>query len=606
MLNKRNSIWNYIQDYKFNSLFIKYFLLILLLLILPLVSVSFGIYRLNGSILREEIGAAHVSSLAKVRDIMDMVMKEVDRLSVRISSDRAVERFLSIEKRKFPDYTTIDVLQNVSNIISISTSDYIYSIYVYSDVSNYIISTSKGGTTLSRFYDNSWLEEFKAKSRHERKWISSRKVEDILTDQVNTFITSYYFAPFYSLSKGGVVIVNLDVDKLKSFISNNVDDRIEKIYAVDKDGKILFSSDTADVGKYITEMSGLQDIGNAGSYKPIIRQIDGVNQVITQISSAYNDWTYISVTPLHKFEQKMDSLTQLMWLSIPVNILVAIIVAYLISVQVFQPIGRIMEVLDNPEEYYDRITADQEKGLNEFKYITMNIMKSFDENRQMEEELAQRMRMLKQAQTAALQSQINPHFLYNTLQTINWLVMSLTKGENAASAVIEDLSDILRVTMDTENYLIPIEDEVSYAKKYIEIQQIRYKNKFTVHWEMDGEIMDNLIAKVSLQPLIENSIYHGIKPKKKAGNIFIRGYISEGNIKIEVSDDGVGLSEEGINSLNMELRHSNVFSDKHIGVRNVNQRLKLIFGEEYGITLQKRDPEGLQVNIVIPNLKQYL
>jgi two-component system sensor histidine kinase YesM len=581
--------------------------LILLLILLPLTSVSIAIYHLNGNILQEEIGAAQIRSLSKVRDMMDMVMREVDRLSARVSMDRSVEQFLSLDKVRFTDYSTVDTLQNVRNILSISASDYIDSIYVYSDNSDYIITSTDGGMVLPKFYDRYWAEQYKSRKNKQRKWISSRCVKAIQGKKSHNYITGFFPAPLTSSGKNsGVVMINLDVNKLRSFISNNEDGRTEKLYTIDEQGVLLFSTETGDIRKKIRQISDLKDIPFKESQSPIIQSDKGINQVITQVHSNYNKWAYFSITPLNIYEKKMNDLKQLMWVSVIINLLISVVVSFLISVRVFMPIRGIMSLIDNPEEYYNQKVQGQEKVLNEYKYITRNILKSFDENRQMEEELTRRMSRLKQSQAAALQSQINPHFLYNTLQTINWLAMGLTGGENDASGVIEDLSEILRVTMETENYLIPIREEIHYAKLYIRIQQIRYKDKFTVHWEAQEEILDSLIAKISLQPLIENSIYHGIKPKKAHGNIWIRGIRDGSRIQFTFLDDGVGMEEEDMNSFNQELQNCYVQKDKHIGLRNVNQRLKLIFGEEYGITLTKRQPMGLQVYIVIPDIKQYL
>jgi len=181
--------------------------------------------------------------------------------------------------------------------------------------------------------------------------------------------------------------------------------------------------------------------------------------------------------------------------------------------------------------------------------------------------------------------------------------MGLTKGENDATKVIEALSEILRVSMETESHLILIRDEVVYAQRYIEIQQIRYKNKFEVIWEIEEEIMDNLIAKITLQPIIENAIYHGIKPKKEKGHIVIQGYEEEEHIVFNVLDDGVGMSEDKMTTLNEELANYYIKGNQHIGIRNVNQRIKLIFGEEYGVKFIGRKEGGIQVKIVIPKLK---
>lgn len=605
MMWKGSVIWKYIQNYKFNSLFIKNFLLILISVVLPLVGVSIGVYGYYGSILREEIGAAHINSLSKVRDMMDMVMQEVDRLSIRIASDREVAQFINLDKEEFPDYYTINILQNISNTISISASDYIDSIYVYSEKSNFILTSTRGGTTLPMFYDRSWMDEYINHKDVRTRWLISRRVEDVFSARkYNTFITSLSFAPLNDPGKGGIVLVNLDVDKLKSLITNMENNQIDNIYILNPSGNIMFSRDILSIGKAIETLPGLENVlieDISG-----IKEIEGAKQVITKVNSKHNDWAFISVTPLKLYEQKMAYLTKLMWITISMNMLIAIVVSFIISIGVFKPIKGILALLDNPEKHFLSKNQEKQETLNEFKYITMNILKSFDENKHMEEELSQRMTMLKQAQTAALQSQINPHFLYNTLQTINWLAMGLTKGENEASRVIEALSQILRVTMETESHLIPIRDEMIHAQRYVEILQIRYKNKFELRWDIAEDIKECLIAKVSLQPLIENAIYHGIKPKKWKGEILIHGFMEENHIVLLLIDNGVGMDEEDVCRLNDELANNYVHSDQHIGIRNVNQRLKLIFGEEYGLRIFRREEGGLQVKIMIPKLSEHL
>jgi len=562
---------------------------------------SIGIYVYYGNVLQDEIGAAYINSLSKVRDTMDMIMREVDRLSIRVASDNKIEQFVRINKEEFPDYNTIDILQNISSTISIFASDYINSIYVYSDKNNYILSSNKGGTMLPRFYDAAWLDEYMSQKDTKNFWISSRKVNDLVNDKEYYFITTFYLAPLNDIRRGGVVLVNLDASKLKSLLSDDNNNQMENIYICDGMKNILFSNNIYEIGETAESIPELKIVLEE-NFSDEIYKIDGVKKVITQVRSKYNDWRFISVTPLNIYEEKMRNLTRLMWIMIFVDIAIAVIVSFIISVRVFMPIKGIIALLEDPENYFQRKNRIQQEGFNEFKYIAMNIMKSFDENKHMEEELTRRMDMLKQAQTAALQAQINPHFLYNTLQTINWLAMGLTKGENDATNVIEALSDILRVSMETESHLIPIEDEILHAQRYVEIQQIRYKNKFEVIWDVEEDIMDKLIAKITLQPIIENAIYHGIKPKKGKGYIVIQGFAEGDNIIFSILDDGIGMSEDKISALNEELVNCYIKGDQHIGIRNVNQRIKLIFGEEYGVRLIGRREGGLEVKIVIPKL----
>ncbi|AUS98575.1 hypothetical protein CDQ84_16900 [Clostridium thermosuccinogenes] len=596
-------IWDYIRNYKFNSLFIKNFLLILILVVFPLIGTSIGIYIYYGNILKDEIGAAHVNSLSKVKDTMDMVMREIDRLSVRFASDEKVEELIKLNKNEFPDYDTISILQNIIKTISISASDYINSIYVYSDKNKYILSSNRGGTVISYFYDTNWLHEFISQRNIKKHWVSSRRVNDFFAEKYYYFLSSFYLAPLSDPGREGVVLVNLDIDRLKSLFTDENYNQMESIYICDRTGNILFSYDNSQIGMTAESIPELKIALEQENFSDEVREINGVKEVITQVRSQYNDWRYISVTPLNVYESKMRNLVHLMWLMIFIDIATAVVVSFLISVRVFMPIKGIIALLENPESYFQRKKHTQKERFNEFIYIAKNIIKSFDENKHMEEELSRRMDMLKKAQAAALQAQINPHFLYNTLQTINWLAMGLTKDENDVTNVIEALSDILRVSMETENHLIPIGEEIAHAKRYIEIQQIRYKNKFEVIWDVEEDIMNNLIAKITLQPIIENAIYHGIKPKKEKGHIVIQGYAEGDHIVFGILDDGVGMSQNKITALNEELANYYAKDDQHIGIRNINQRIKLIFGEEYGVSLIGREDEGLQVKVIIPKLR---
>jgi two-component system sensor histidine kinase YesM len=147
---------------------------------------------------------------------------------------------------------------------------------------------------------------------------------------------------------------------------------------------------------------------------------------------------------------------------------------------------------------------------------------------------------------------------------------------------------------------VTIDKEIQHVKLYLDIQKIRYKDKFEVHWDIDKAILDYKIVKLSIQPLIENSIYHGIKPKKEKGTIFISGYAYEGYIIIQIKDDGIGLLQEEVELLNTEMRKDYIKEDTHIGIMNVNQRIKLLFGEEYGLIVQSEYKKFTAVKIIIP------
>ncbi len=198
-----------------------------------------------------------------------------------------------------------------------------------------------------------------------------------------------------------------------------------------------------------------------------------------------------------------------------------------------------------------------------------------------------------------LQSQINPHFLYNTLNTIKW--MATIQGSEGISDMSTALSRLMKnISKGTEN-LISLKDEFSLVDDYFTIMKYRYGGTIDLEYITDDEVLlDQSINRFSLQPIIENSIFHGIEPKGSAGKITIHTYKDDGNVIIDVTDNGIGMSREAIDKvLSGESQTSTEFF-KQIGVYNVNERIKYTFGENYGIRIESKEGEYTTTRFVLP------
>jgi two-component system sensor histidine kinase YesM len=207
----------------------------------------------------------------------------------------------------------------------------------------------------------------------------------------------------------------------------------------------------------------------------------------------------------------------------------------------------------------------------------------------------------------ALQSQINPHFLYNTLHTIYWEVIKVSGSNSKPIKMIENLSDILNYSLATQFNKVSIEDEIRYTKTYLEIQMTRYTNKFDVTWIYDESVHSISTIKLLIQPLVENCIYHGIKNKEGHGKIKIKLSIKNDLLLLTIIDNGIGIRKEKLmdikNKLYLDGDHSN-----HIGLFNTNKRLKLTYGNDYGIHINSKLGFGCAIYIKMPisyNCKNY-
>lgn len=207
-------------------------------------------------------------------------------------------------------------------------------------------------------------------------------------------------------------------------------------------------------------------------------------------------------------------------------------------------------------------------------------------------------RKMRRADLRLLQEQINPHFLYNTLDTIVWLI----EGNDPDKAVnmVMSLSEFFRLVLSKGREYITIQEEELHIKSYLEIQQVRYRDIMDYEIRIAPELYQYKILKLTLQPLVENSLYHGIKYKRAKGNIIVTGELSEGRIHFKVEDDGVGMEEKELESLRKEIVKPCKDTGKGFGLANVNERIRMNFGAEYGMTINSAQGKGTCVEVIIP------
>lgn len=216
---------------------------------------------------------------------------------------------------------------------------------------------------------------------------------------------------------------------------------------------------------------------------------------------------------------------------------------------------------------------------------------------------------MRHAELRLLQEQINPHFLYNTLDTIVWLI----EGDDPEKAVdmVVALSEFFRLVLSKGKEYISIREEKEHIRGYLEIQQVRYRDILDYEIRIDPELYPYKILKLTLQPLVENSLYHGIKYKRAKGKIWVTGKMlrseasEEERILLCVRDNGVGMDEEEVKRLQAEISKPCKETEKGFGLANVNERIRMNFGMEYGMTIESEKGSGTKISIVIPAVKLY-
>ena len=251
-----------------------------------------------------------------------------------------------------------------------------------------------------------------------------------------------------------------------------------------------------------------------------------------------------------------------------------------------------------------------EKGAKDFEYragenSVAELQELSDSFAHMSERIKLLVKRVKADQTAlrktelkALQAQINPHFLYNTLDSIQWMCES--GNTESAVKMVGALAKLFRISISRGHELIPIRSELQHAESYLQIQSHRYKNQFSYSFDVQEECLDYLCNKITLQPIIENAIYHGINGLVDEGEIRISCRADGDDILFTVEDNGTGMEPEQVQAILRKERSDHT----GIGIKNVNDRLKIYFGPAYGITIDSVPDEGTRVYIRMPKVRE--
>lgn len=587
-MNKIKNIWFNIRHFKFNSIFLRTFLFITVLTVIPFIALSIMFYSNTLNNIREEITLENSYIFDNSVNIIDRTLMEVDTLSSSLASNESTQLY-TINNVSTDSFKTISRLAKTLPIIY----RYIDSIYIYSEPTDTVIMDNNS-IPLSDLSDTDWINAYRAVTSPKGTIIPRSK--NNVYPQLITIIKPIYVAD----EKKGAIIMNINAQSIYNSMlyQQYKDGRL--FFLVNADNKIIISSELSYFNTYPDDI-GLNTLTIESNPKNSVYEINDKNYVVLSGDSTISDYKYISAYPLELYEHKLSTM-KLQIIGILLLLMIIIfILAYVASVRSYSPLNEIISFLDNSQPPADSI---EEEDKNELMYIINSIQTHINDKTKMAEILEERMKLLRKSQYDMLQTQINPHFLYNTLETINWMAYNMSNSENPVSKSLINLASFFRNTL-TSGYFVSIENEIKYTNEYVNILALRYGDLFDIEWDIDESILSYTIIKICLQPIIENAVYHGIKQKNDKGLIKIKGLCDDNNIILIVSDDGIGIEKDALDELNKTLSETSFTNEKsHIGLSNVNQRIKIIFGDSYGIHVESTVGVGTDVYVTIPKKEQ--
>lgn len=311
-------------------------------------------------------------------------------------------------------------------------------------------------------------------------------------------------------------------------------------------------------------------------------------------------WTVVDCTNVKELLSKSRQAQGVYVLTAIILVIVALLFSRFMARSITLPIQKLRDSMKKVQEgdfSVSDVVVDSKNEIGSltksFDVMTHRIHELMEQNVHEQEEK-------RKSELKALQSQINPHFLYNTLDSIIW--MAEGKKNEEVVLMTASLARLLRQSISNEDEVVPIANEVEYARGYLTIQKMRYKDKLEFQIEVDSSILYIPLIKLVLQPIIENAIYHGLKYKESKGLLIVKGFMKDGNAVLQVIDDGVGMDEETL--AHIYDKHKVNYHSNGVGVYNVQKRLKLYYGEDYGITYTSELGKGTTATITIPGRQE--
>ncbi len=279
-------------------------------------------------------------------------------------------------------------------------------------------------------------------------------------------------------------------------------------------------------------------------------------------------------------------------------LILVIILSYYIPRSITMPITRISRVTDQVAKGDLSVRAAAESGA-EARMLSDSLNAMIDKINELLDQVTTEQIRLRKAEFELLQAQINPHFLYNTLDTIVWLAEA--GDQKRVVSMVGNLSDFFRTSLNQGKDIIPIREELAHVRSYLEIQQVRYQDILRYEITVPEDLYEYKIPKITIQPLVENALYHGIKNKRGQGTITITGERSENGFVLYVRDNGIGMTQERLNEVRAGIQKLSYTGKEIYGLYNVNERIRLNFGETYGISIESTYGEGTCVSISLPD-----
>ncbi len=588
---------NFKQIFKLKSISYKLLIYFLLLILLPIFTISLMGNHYYSKTMATEINNHTIQMIDQVNNNVEFYLKNIENIIYYLSKDPQVNKFLSNEYKTQKEKTETEYeIKRILKSFSEAHSE-IGGIMIVNSRDTYI-SNEMSKISRESFSKDIWFklaygEPSKIHLISKPLGRNIRTYKDYSSDSVLS--VSKAFTDSDTGEFTGTVLIDLKLVTIKNVIADVTLGKDGFLYILDGDGNMVY----APVNPVVYRVNNKWLNSDTNS---VTRDIKNNKYKIIYKHSDYTNFKTVGVFSLSK---NLEVVTNIRFYIVGIGIvtmILACIAALFFTKSIANPLKKLRRLMRKAEEG-DLNVRFNYKGRDEIGQLGDSFNKMIDEIRNLIEMVYVEQKSKREAELKTLQAQIKPHFLYNTLDTIQW--MAQVHGADDIVEVVDALTKLFRIGINKGNEMISVKEELEHIKSYLIIQKIRYEEKLDYDINFEDSILEYKVIKLILQPLVENAIYHGVKEKRGTGKISITVEKHEKGICLRISDNGAGMSEARLQEIQAMLNSDNLGNkNPGYGTFNVQNRIRLSFGNQYGLSFTSKSGEGTTVCVFHPIIEK--
>lgn len=573
---------------------------------------------LSQNIVIGELASLKERNLRQVADNLELWFSEADSIALGLSTDPELSRGVEyLLKTGIPAHADLKLSKSLQSLLASAVNSrlYLHSITVATDSPLGLILTSTEGLVKQVDYaDSDWLKGVGAHVDEITPWTVVRAYRPLRNFSLQVPILAFYrnILGTGSLERKGVLAVNVDIKKLDALLEKAAEAADGRYILVDRSsrkavaGLKLGDAESAAVTVLLNGLSEQKGaVGSGSRDNPATSlhpfRLGGNDYLVTSLASERFPFAYFLLSPAGDFWRIPRRVTGISGAFALLALAVGIALALALARRNFKLLDGILDIVEAAGEGRP-LPAFHESRNEALDYVVLAVLKTFVEHDYYKIRLSERELRQRTLELTALQAQMNPHFLFNTLTTIAFKTMQLTGGRNDVSDMVKQLSEMLAYGITDPNAPATLGAEFAHARCYAGLQHRRFGERFRCEWSEDSVLADLPCIKLILQPLVENAFEHGFGSGKKRGLVRIGSRRDEvpGFVRIEVEDDGAGMSADRLAKIRAMIEAGEE-SSKHIGLVNTARRLVLAYGTQAACMVESLEGAGTKVTLRFPD-----